>query len=77
MKTNLSKPNHGGTREGAGRPPTIKGRKREIYCDDPTWEYLLAVGKGNASKGVRLLKEAHIQQTNEIERAMLAQDDAR
>ena len=66
---------HGGSRGGAGRPPTIKGKKREIYCDDETWEYLFSLGKGNASKGVRLLKVAHIQHTNEIERAMMAQEN--
>jgi len=65
---------HGGKREGAGRPPTVKGKKREIYIADETWEYLVEIGKGNASKGVRLLKEAHIQQTNEIESAISAQE---
>jgi hypothetical protein len=66
---------HGGSRGGAGRPPTIKGKKREIYCDDETWKYLVSLGKGNASKGVRLLKEAHIHQTNEIERGIMAQEN--
>jgi len=63
---------HGGSRQGAGRPATIKGAIRDIYCNDETWQYLLSLGKGNASKGVRLLHEAHVQQTNEIERAMIA-----
>lgn len=65
--------NHGGSRGGAGRPPTIKGRKRELYVSDETWEYLVEIGKGNASKGVRILKDAHIRQTDEIERAMMAE----
>ena len=38
---------YGGKREGDQRPPTIKGKKREIYCDDETWEYLVSLGKGN------------------------------
>jgi hypothetical protein len=59
---------HGGTREGAGRPPTVSGKKREVYLSDEDWEYLLKVGKKNASRGTRLLIHLHIEQLKEIEK---------
>lgn len=45
--------NRGGTRHGSGRPPTIKGKRREIYLPDEFWNVLLEIGEGNASAGIR------------------------
>ena len=53
---------HGGKREGAGRPLSIKGKKRTLYISDENWEYLVAIG-GTASAGVRELINADIEDT--------------
>lgn len=59
MPKSITPSKHGGKREGAGRPP-IKGtkkKKRFPMADDSTWEYLLKVGDGNASRGIDRLVE--------------------
>lgn len=49
---------HGGSREGAGRPPKVNGRKRTVYLSDLEWEYLRGVSpNGSASGGIRELIE--------------------
>jgi len=50
--------NHGGSREGVGRPPQVNGRKRTVYLSDSEWEYLCGVSpNGTASGGIRELIE--------------------
>jgi ssDNA-binding Zn-finger/Zn-ribbon topoisomerase 1 len=48
---------HGGEREGAGRPSTVEGTKRELYISDNLLRELKEHGEKNASKGLRVMRD--------------------
>jgi len=71
MNTKAKAKQHGGSREGAGRPPLTEGKpkkKRFPMATDEIWEYVIRLGKGNASKGIEILVARDIERTNKIEK---------
>ncbi len=55
MKNN----SHGGKREGAGRHP-LEGdpmKRRFPMATDNLWNFIAAIGDGNASKGLRVMRD--------------------
>lgn len=68
--------NHGGSREGAGRPPHNPGnpkKKRFPMATDDVWRHVLLVGNGNASLGIEILVRRDLARASEVERAMMAE----
>lgn len=78
--TGKKRDNRGGSGRGQGRHPITPGEPKERVFPmlrQSIKEYILKIGKGNLSRGIEILVERDIERTNEIERAMMAQENAR
>jgi len=55
-------PRHGGARAGAGRKPTPAHLRKQTYSFSllpSQFDYLKALGNGNASEGLRIVTREH------------------
>lgn len=55
----MTRPNHGGHREGAGRKPVADGAiMKSVKLTPGQWERAREIGRGNAAEGIRRALDA-------------------